>query len=181
MSCETCWVAVVAHACSQHSELPCELFNMGKHPDLAVRSASITDAHALSGHLQHVDWANLPNEDAFFNSTVAETLYQVHIRKVRGSLTPTACSAWPVMLHVTYRHDRASGFAPRRRVLRPRGDAEHPDRCCWIEYNHSHMFLQVLTRVNVFNGRTYSEDPAILAWNVINEPRNPASQIIPGV
>lgn len=43
------------------------------------------------------------------------------------------------------------------------------------------MFPQVLTRVNVFNGRTYSEDPAILAWNVINEPRNPASQIIPGV
>lgn len=97
VSCETCWVSVVAHACSQHSELPCELFNMGKHTDLAVCSASITDAHSLPGHLQYVEWANLPNEDAFFNSSVAQTLYQAHIRKVRGNLTP---------------HDRASGFAP---------------------------------------------------------------------
>ncbi|KAK9813329.1 hypothetical protein WJX73_000535 [Symbiochloris irregularis] len=29
----------------------------------------------------------------------------------------------------------------------------------------------VLTRVNSINGRTYSEDPTIMAWNLINEPR----------
>ena len=39
---------------------------------------------------------------------------------------------------------------------------------------------QVLTRTNVFNGRPYAEEPAILAWDVMNEPRNPQSQIIPG-
>jgi len=38
----------------------------------------------------------------------------------------------------------------------------------------------VVNRVNVFNNRTYSADPAILAWNVMNEPRNPASQRAPG-
>jgi hypothetical protein len=26
-------------------------------------------------------------------------------------------------------------------------------------------------RVNTINGRTYSEDPTIMAWNLINEPR----------
>lgn len=26
-------------------------------------------------------------------------------------------------------------------------------------------------RVNTINGRLYSEDPTILAWNLINEPR----------
>jgi len=29
----------------------------------------------------------------------------------------------------------------------------------------------LVNRVNVFNGRTYRDDPAILAWNLINEPR----------
>lgn len=29
----------------------------------------------------------------------------------------------------------------------------------------------VLTRVNTINGRTYSEDPTVFAWNLINEPR----------
>jgi hypothetical protein len=26
-------------------------------------------------------------------------------------------------------------------------------------------------RVNTINGRTYSEDPTVMAWNLINEPR----------
>ena len=36
---------------------------------------------------------------------------------------------------------------------------------------------QVLQRVNVFNGRTYRTDPAILGWDILSEPRDdPALQ-----
>ncbi len=39
---------------------------------------------------------------------------------------------------------------------------------------------QVLNRVNVFNGRRYSQDPTILSWDILNEPRNPQLQEPPG-
>ena len=42
------------------------------------------------------------------------------------------------------------------------------------------IFKQILTRRNVFNGKRYSEDPAIFAWDVFNEPRNPQNQEVPG-
>ena len=29
----------------------------------------------------------------------------------------------------------------------------------------------ILTRVNTINGRTYSEDPTVMAWDLLNEPR----------
>jgi mannan endo-1,4-beta-mannosidase len=33
-------------------------------------------------------------------------------------------------------------------------------------------FVQtVIARVNTINGRTYRDDPTIMAWNLINEPR----------
>jgi mannan endo-1,4-beta-mannosidase len=31
----------------------------------------------------------------------------------------------------------------------------------------------VMNRVNTYNGRRYSEDPTILGWDLVNEPRNP--------
>jgi len=31
----------------------------------------------------------------------------------------------------------------------------------------------VMNRVNTFNGRRYSDDPTILGWDLVNEPRNP--------
>jgi hypothetical protein len=40
--------------------------------------------------------------------------------------------------------------------------------------------MQLLTRRNVFSGKRYSEDPAIFAWNIFNEPRNPQDQEVPG-
>lgn len=40
--------------------------------------------------------------------------------------------------------------------------------------------LQILNRVNVFNGRRYAEDPAILGWDILNEPRDPLSSQPPG-
>jgi hypothetical protein len=40
--------------------------------------------------------------------------------------------------------------------------------------------MQLLTRRNVFTGKRYSEDPAIFAWDIFNEPRNPQDQEVPG-
>lgn len=40
--------------------------------------------------------------------------------------------------------------------------------------------MQVLNRVNVFNGNKYSEEPAIFAWDILNEPRDPQNQVAPG-
>eukprot|EP00959_Pyramimonas_sp_CCMP1952_P323481 6769387-Pyramimonas_sp.AAC.2 len=34
------------------------------------------------------------------------------------------------------------------------------------------MVYTILNRKNVFNGRTYKDDPAIFGWELINEPRN---------
>ena len=33
------------------------------------------------------------------------------------------------------------------------------------------VFMVRRRRVNTINGRTYSEDPTVMAWNLINEPR----------
>ena len=39
---------------------------------------------------------------------------------------------------------------------------------------------KVLNRINVFNGNKYTAEPAIFGWNILNEPRNPASDVVPG-
>lgn len=43
------------------------------------------------------------------------------------------------------------------------------DRYC-KKFYRSHVSA-VLLRVNSINGRTYKDDPTIMAWNLMNEPR----------
>lgn len=41
-------------------------------------------------------------------------------------------------------------------------------RCKELYRNH---VSAILGRVNHFNGRTYKDDPTIMAWNLLSEPR----------
>lgn len=42
---------------------------------------------------------------------------------------------------------------------------------------YRHHIRSILTRANVFNGKKYRDDPAIMAWDVMNEPRCPGEHI----
>lgn len=36
----------------------------------------------------------------------------------------------------------------------------------------------LISRVNTFNGRTYADDPTILGWNLMNEPRSTVDLVV---
>eukprot|EP01026_Neomeris_dumetosa_P036820 TRINITY_DN2976_c0_g1_i11.p1 TRINITY_DN2976_c0_g1~~TRINITY_DN2976_c0_g1_i11.p1 ORF type:complete len:487 (-),score=43.13 TRINITY_DN2976_c0_g1_i11:309-1628(-) len=64
---------------------------------------------------------------------------------------------------VTFAHENEKIYETARQIL------FFTDKDCKMFYK-SHI-VAILNRINKFNGRKYKDDPTIMAWDLLNEPR----------
>lgn len=116
-------------------------------------------ATGAGGPRQYLELAGQPDAplELFYTDSTTQSLYKWFVSLVRRSQPP-------IIMTNDWAGRRAGGASTAQLAM---SDKQF----------HNRRFPQVITRTNSLNGRKYVDDPTILGWDIMNEPRCPNASL----